>query len=250
MCMSTFGAVPDDLDFEFDPVSEPSDKDRSDLAKSQAENVVTVFNAGLISARTALKELKQQGESIGAWSNISDEDIQKASDEVEPAGEMEGFPGMGAEEYGEESPNSSLRGHGEYPDDKPSQAPGKPPQMPKLAKDSDWKEDEHPRDEGGRFTAGGGTAGGSDERHNITSVRELPMKNGCRRFNVDGRTYSQVRLPSQEYGRVMHAVDTYMNSGKIEQRVFWQHIDNYSYVILIVDEDTKDYVITRKKPIK
>lgn len=250
MCMSTFGAVPDDLDFEFDPVSEPSDKDRSDLAKSQAENVVTVFNAGLISARTALKELKQQGESIGAWSNISDEDIQKASDEIEPAGEMGGLGGMDAEEYGEESPNSLLRGRGEYPDDKPPQNPGKPLKMPKLTKDSDWKEDEHPRDEDGRFISGGGTAGESDKRYNITSVRERPMKDGCRRFDVDGRTYSQVRLPSQEYGRVMHAVDTYMNSGKIEQRVFWQHIDNYSYVILIVDEDTKDYVITRKKPIK
>ena len=253
MCMSTFGAVPDDLDFEFDPVSEPSDKDRSDLAKSQTENVVTVFNAGLISARTALKELKQQGESIGAWSNISDEDIQKASDEVEPAGEMGGLGGMGAEEYGEESPNSSLRGRGEYPDDKPPQAPGKPPQMPKSAKDSDWKEDEHPRDEGGRFTSGGGTSGassgGSGGGYNSVSVRELPMKNGCRRFDVDGKTYSQVRLPSKEHGMVMHAVDTYITPDKIDERLFLQPIDNYLYGILIVDEDVKDYVVTMKKPI-
>lgn len=141
MCMSTFGAVPDDLDFEFDPVSEPSDKDRSDLAKSQAENVVTVFNAGLISARTALKELKQQGESIGAWSNISDEDIQKASDEVEPAGEMGGFPGMGGEPEEQES------------------EPRKQDQLKtqRVGDSDEWVEEDHPRDDGGRFTSGGGS---------------------------------------------------------------------------------------------
>ena len=141
MCMSTFGAVPDDLDFEFDPVSEPSDKDRSDLAKSQAENVVTVFNAGLISARTALKELKQQGESIGAWSNISDEDIQNASDEVEPAGEMGGFPGMGGEPEEQES------------------EPRKQDQLKtqRVGDSDEWVEEDHPRDDGGRFTSGGGS---------------------------------------------------------------------------------------------
>ena len=141
MCMSTFGSVPDDLDFEFDPVSEPSDKDRSDLAKSQAENVVTVFNAGLISARTALKELKQQGESIGAWSNISDEDIQNASDEVEPAGEMGGFPGMGGEPEEQES------------------EPRKQDQLKtqRVGDSDEWVEEDHPRDDGGRFTSGGGS---------------------------------------------------------------------------------------------
>lgn len=37
LCMDVFGAVPDDLDFEFDPVSEPSDQERSDLAKRDGE---------------------------------------------------------------------------------------------------------------------------------------------------------------------------------------------------------------------
>ena len=38
------------------------------------------------------------------------------------------------------------------------EAPGKPPQAPKSVGDSDWEEDKHPRDEGGRFTSGGGAA--------------------------------------------------------------------------------------------
>lgn len=95
LCMSVFGAVPNDLDFEFDPVSEPSDQERSDLAKSGTENVVTALNAGLVSKRTALKELKQQSERTGVWTNITDADIMNASDEIEEEGEM--FGGMGGE---------------------------------------------------------------------------------------------------------------------------------------------------------
>lgn len=156
LCMSVFGAVPDDLDFEFDPVSEPSDKERSDLAKSGTENVVTALNAGLVSKRTALKELKQQSERTGVWTNITDADILKASDEIEEEGELGGFGGMGDGEYGEESLKQPLRGRGDVTYDNPPQDPEKLPQMPKFAKDSDWKEDEHPRDEGGRFTDGDG----------------------------------------------------------------------------------------------
>ena len=137
LCMSVFGAVPDDLDFEFDPVSEPSDQERSDLAKSGTENVVTALNAGLVSKRTALKELKQQSERTGVWTNITDADILKASDEIEEEGEMGGFGGMSEEESGGEPPNSPHTGRGEAPGDKPPQDPGKPPQEPKGAGDSD-----------------------------------------------------------------------------------------------------------------
>lgn len=94
LCMSVFGAVPDDLDFDFDPVSEPSDQERSDLAKSGTENVVAALNAGLVSKRTALKELKQQSERTGVWTNITDQDIMNASDEIEEEGEMGGMPGI------------------------------------------------------------------------------------------------------------------------------------------------------------
>ena len=127
LCMSVFGAVPDDLDFEFDPVSEPSDQERSDLAKSGTENVVTALNAGLVSKRTALKELKQQSERTGVWTNITDEDILKASDEIEEEGEMGGFPGM-----------EDMMGEGGGEEKRPPQMPpGKPPEMPKQTQDAD-----------------------------------------------------------------------------------------------------------------
>lgn len=99
--ISTLGSLPDDFDFEFDPVAEPTDKERADLAKCGTDNVVAAYNAGLISQRTALKELKQQSERTGVWTNITDEDIERASDSVEPPGEMGGmFGGMGGEATG------------------------------------------------------------------------------------------------------------------------------------------------------
>lgn len=109
--MFIFCAVQDDLDFEFDPVSKPSDQERADLAKCGTDNIVTAYNAGLIGQRTALREVKQQGE-------------------------MGGFPGMGGEEDGAGGPDLPHAGRGGEVGDKPPEAPGKPPQAPKEAHDS------------------------------------------------------------------------------------------------------------------
>lgn len=204
ICMSTFGAVPDDLDFEFDPVSEPSDKDRSDLAKSEAENVVTVFNAGLISQRTALKELKQQGESIGAWTNITDEDIQKASDQVEGAGEMGGYPMMENPYEEGEAQQITRQNTGDS---------GK------------WLEDDHPRDDGGRFTSGG-KSGGKPGR--IDSVPEL-------------------RLAKDEYAHVMSELNTHTTKEQRGKRRFFKAIGEYMYFVAVDRTEGYDHFIIYDK---
>lgn len=131
--ISTLGSLPDDFDFEFDPVAEPSDKERADLAKCGTDNIVAAYNAGLISQRTALKELKQQSERTGVWTNITDEDIAKASETVEVPGEM----GGGLLGLGEDGP-----------------AAGAPQGVGDAA--PEWNEGAHPRDKGGKFTSGGG----------------------------------------------------------------------------------------------
>lgn len=142
--ISTLGSLPDDFDFEFDPVAEPTDKERADLAKCGTDNVVAAYNAGLISQRTALKELKQQSERTGVWTNITDEDIERASDTVEPSGEMGGmFGGMG----GEVAPAVS--------DESPQQA--RAPVRQGVG-DAEWNEDEHPRDKDGKFSSTGGNS--------------------------------------------------------------------------------------------
>lgn len=79
--MSTLGAIPEDLDWEFNPCMNVNSKDLADLAQSMASPIFEAFNAGLITKEIALKELKQQNEKTGMWSNITDEDIKNAKNE-------------------------------------------------------------------------------------------------------------------------------------------------------------------------
>ena len=154
--ISTLGSLPDDFDFEFDPVAEPSDKERADLAKCGTDNVVAAYNAGLISQRTALKELKQQSERTGVWTNITDEDIERASDSVEPPGEMGGMFGdmgggeaagaVGSEESLQQARATVRQGVG----------------------DSEWEESEHPRDKDGKFSS---AVGNSDLNSSVEDVK-------------------------------------------------------------------------------
>ena len=133
--MSLFGAVPDDLDFDFNPVSEPTDKERAELAKSGTDNVVAASNAGLVSKRTALKELKQQSERTGVWTNITDEDIEKAPDEIEEMGEM-GMPGMGFGGPGENDAPKSPQNAGNGPGKGNGQAEEKNATQEKSGRDA------------------------------------------------------------------------------------------------------------------
>lgn len=91
--MSAWGYVPEDIDYTFNPLHKADPKENADLSKSFADGVIQVYNAGLITQQTALKELRQQSEITGMWTNIKDEDIDKASDELEPSGEG-GMGGM------------------------------------------------------------------------------------------------------------------------------------------------------------
>lgn len=153
--ISTIGSLPEDFDFDFDPVAEPTDKERADLAKCGTDNVVAAYNAGLISQRTALQELKQQSERTGVWTNITDEDIERASDTVEQPGEMGGmFGGMeNMDMSGEQAPQCS----------------GNAPQVSLPAMDKKpWKESEHNRGQpgnAGQFTKTGGD-GSSNSKEN------------------------------------------------------------------------------------
>lgn len=79
--MSTLGAIPEDLDWEFNPCMNANSKDLADLAQSMASPIFEAFNTGLITKEIALKELKQQNEKTGMWSNITDEDIKNAKNE-------------------------------------------------------------------------------------------------------------------------------------------------------------------------
>lgn len=82
ICMSTLGFVPDEIEIEFNPVSTPSEKEAADLVKSKTDAVLAYHDRGIISDRTALLEAKQMSDGTGIFTNITDEDIEKASDEA------------------------------------------------------------------------------------------------------------------------------------------------------------------------
>lgn len=100
MCMSEFGAIPDDLDYGFNPIRTPDESDIAELAFKKSTAIKELYNSGLLSQRTALKELRQLSDSTGMFSNITDEDIDKADDFVNESelGELEN--------YGENTENS------------------------------------------------------------------------------------------------------------------------------------------------
>jgi phage-related protein (TIGR01555 family) len=96
MCMSELGAVPDDIDYIFNPIRTPNDKDVADLVDKKTTSIVNVYSAGIISQKTSLKELKQLGDTTGMFTNITDEDIDNADDNTSQ-GEM--LPGGGLDPY-------------------------------------------------------------------------------------------------------------------------------------------------------
>jgi phage-related protein (TIGR01555 family) len=112
--MSTFGAIPDDFDYDFNPVRRPPVDEMADLASKNTDSVTKAFQAGLISQKVALKELRQQSEMTGMWSNISDTDIENADDEV-----MSPDEGLGGDMFGNseqqppESAGASEKGESE-----------------------------------------------------------------------------------------------------------------------------------------
>ena len=125
VCMSALGAVPDDLDYIFNPVRRPSNDEKQSLGSQQTAAVVQAYTAGLVSEKTALRELQGSSKLTGMWTNITDKQIEAASDQPEAAGEMN-IPGM-----------SSME-----------------------TQDADFEESKHPRSNDGKFT-GGGSGGGN-----------------------------------------------------------------------------------------
>lgn len=79
--MSALGEIPDDIEIDFNSIRRPSDLEKSDLAQKNAQPIFDAYAGGLIGKGTALKELKQQSDITGLWTNITDEMIQEAYNE-------------------------------------------------------------------------------------------------------------------------------------------------------------------------
>ena len=94
VAMSTWGRVPDDFTWMYNPVRTLSNEAQADLATKKTTAVIEAYNAGIIGRKTSLQELKQQSDETGLFSNITDETIEEADDDVVALGE-EFDEGMG-----------------------------------------------------------------------------------------------------------------------------------------------------------
>lgn len=103
MSMSVLGYVPDDLDFNFNPVETLSQKEIAERIYRSTEAVRGAYTDGIISQQIAMKELKHLGKRLGVFTNITDEDIDMASNELEsPEDAMAGMNNGGQMEVQQE----------------------------------------------------------------------------------------------------------------------------------------------------
>lgn len=92
MWRSTFNKpAPTDLEWSFVPLWQMSALDKASIAKSNAETIIGVHEAGLASTETAMRELRDCSGDTGLFSNISDEEIKEA-EEAEPPAPVMGVP--------------------------------------------------------------------------------------------------------------------------------------------------------------
>ncbi len=100
---STTGRPPPDaFGYEFNPLWQLSETEKSTIAKEVSDAVGQAFDDGIITKPIALKELKQSSDVTGIFSNITDQDITDAENEPPELGEDMGegppAPGVVAEE--------------------------------------------------------------------------------------------------------------------------------------------------------
>jgi hypothetical protein len=139
--LSKFGkALTVGSDFTFRPLWQLTDLEKATMAATITTAVTSAVSGGVVGRQTGMKELRQSSHLTGVWTNISDESIAAASDDVD-LGEMSGAA-------------SDPFGGGADNEDDPEDGPAK-----KKTADEDFNEADHPRKDDGEFTAGGGAAG-------------------------------------------------------------------------------------------
>ena len=72
-------------DYAFTPLWQLTEEQKSVIAEKTTAMVIASTEAGLTSEKTALKELRSQSGLTGYWTQITDEDIDKADDRTPPS---------------------------------------------------------------------------------------------------------------------------------------------------------------------
>lgn len=97
--------LPEGFGWTFRSLRILQEEEKAQYAGMISTQVLQGFEAGLINQAIALKELKQQSQLTGIWTNITDEDIEQAENAPPPGMGMPGMPGdpnqMGGEGGGQ-----------------------------------------------------------------------------------------------------------------------------------------------------
>lgn len=135
ICVSTFGAVPDDLDFEFNSVRSSSEAERADLAKCIVDSVLAAYNSEIIDKATVMNELRKSSAATGLFTSITDEMIEAAKQEALEAAQQPPLPDAG--ELGVQPGTAPSGGEAPVQAEQPvtpeqvqPPQPEQPPQMP------------------------------------------------------------------------------------------------------------------------
>lgn len=113
-------ALPDDFTFEFNPLWQMSDLDRSTVAVNVTTAISTALADGLMTQKAAMTDLRENSDVTGIGASITDEDIENAEDEAPPSfGELDNKPPeqAGGDPVSNEptADSQSRRGYSQWP---------------------------------------------------------------------------------------------------------------------------------------
>jgi uncharacterized protein len=140
---------------EFRSLWQMTEGEMADVAAKDTERAKSVHDTGVISDRTFLQELQHTSRRTRRWKSLTKELIEAASDDVEPPEpEMPGPPGMPSPEDGDAGEHAAFALN-----------------SPRTTADEEWREEDHPRAENGRF----GNGGGSKASRRLSSAEEYAV---------------------------------------------------------------------------
>ena len=80
MAISCWGYVPEDMEIVFEPVMTTSPDERAELVQKISSDVISAFQAGIISREEAREELRARGEELGVYTKIQAMEELKAGE--------------------------------------------------------------------------------------------------------------------------------------------------------------------------
>ena len=108
--------LPDNFELTFASLWQMSDTDKATVASNITTTVDKAVEGGLISQKTALKELRQSSRRTGVFTNITEEQINAADDEITPPGGeglLDGMEGLGGPPNPNLGAKNEIRQEGE-----------------------------------------------------------------------------------------------------------------------------------------